>query len=50
LDIENEGVGLNMYNSWVTDPYAANALHSEIVTDINMISANIKKAMVEESF
>lgn len=29
-----------MYNAWVTDPYAANAMHSEIVTDLNTISAN----------
>ena len=37
-----------MYNAWVTDPYAANAMHSEIVTDLSVISANIKIAKAKK--
>lgn len=33
-----------MYNAWVTDPYAANAIHSEIVSDIARVRANIEQA------
>ena len=33
-----------MYNAWVRDPYAANALHSEIVSDLAQITSNKEKA------
>jgi hypothetical protein len=49
LDKENEGLGLNMYNAWVTDPYAANAIHSEIVSDLEAIKKNIASAIKDQS-
>lgn len=34
LEEDNEGVGLNIYDPFVADPYSANGFHTEIITDM----------------
>ena len=48
LNPENEGIGLNIYDEYVTDPYAANGLYSEIVTDLSAIKKTIEDKGQEE--
>lgn len=41
LHPDNEGVGLNMYDEYVTDPYATNAINTEIVSNLGKIKSRV---------
>lgn len=41
LDADNEGVGLNIYDPHIVDPYAANGIYAEIATNLSKITENI---------
>ena len=43
LESDNEGVGLNIYDQFVSDPYSANGIHSEITHELEGIISNVEE-------